>query len=105
MIPVNPNIAARNADVNATTTYSDIPQTGAPVTFLGPGTTNDLCVWGTDAPLVPIPEPMNGTTACGPWSSNYNGATTTRVDWWAAVPIGIPEGLYWTVITMRIETI
>ncbi|KYK26282.1 MAG: hypothetical protein AYK23_03165 [Candidatus Proteinoplasmatales archaeon SG8-5] len=98
------DIAVRNANVNATASYSEIPVSGGPVNFAGPGLANELCIWGTDMPPpTPLIEPLNGTTACGPWSSNYNGASVTQVDWWAAVPI-VPEGNYWTTITIRIET-
>jgi hypothetical protein len=102
MIPVNPNIAVMNADPNASPLNSDI----SVLTILGgPGVINDECVWGTAGVPDPMPTPLNGTYSIGPESNFNQPLGFTQVDWQAAVPIGIPEGLYWTVITFRIEDI
>lgn len=90
----------------ATNLNSDIDPpswpTGRP--FGPPG--NEWCVWGTAASL---PAPLNGTVAGGPWGSDYvasigyPGYDVTQVNWWATVPGGTQEGMYWTTITFTIE--
>jgi hypothetical protein len=106
--PPGPSIGATNISV-----LNFAPEAGTPgasdiaviTTFIGPGFLNDLCVWGNRIPGVPLLEPLNGTQTSGPWRTDYHTpGVTTQVNWYAAVPAGIPEGLYWTVITMRIET-
>jgi hypothetical protein len=106
--PPGPMVGATNISV-----INVAPDAGLPVAsdiaaltpFAGPGLINDLCIWGSSMPPgIPVNEPLNGTQTSGPWRTNYfTPGITTQVNWWAAVPAGIQEGMYWTVITIRIE--
>jgi hypothetical protein len=110
-IPAN-QICVANVHVNASSVYSDIDGSypfGRP--FVGPGQANEFCVWGNSSIVAPMfmPPPLNGTIAAGVWGSDFTevtlpGTETTAVDWWGSVPVGLGEGSYWTVITIKIET-
>lgn len=100
------NMSVRNIESQAINTTSEIPW---PVYFLGPGI--ERLVWGNlsnpgPGPIGPWDElnpPYNGTTANGPYGSNFNTYVgPTEVQWWANVQAGIPEGTYWAVITFTI---
>jgi hypothetical protein len=69
------------------------------------GANVDRMVWGNVSRpmgqrLVAAPE--NGTTAYGPWGSDYNGYGATQVAWWASVPGATAEGTYQAPITVKI---
>jgi hypothetical protein len=58
---------------------------------------------GAPGPWEELNPPYNGTTANGPYGSNFNTYVgPTEVQWWANVQAGIPEGTYWAVITFTI---
>ncbi|MCK5038453.1 MAG: hypothetical protein KAS16_05085, partial [Thermoplasmata archaeon] len=44
----------------------------------------------------------NGTTAYGPWGSDFNGYGATEIEWWVSVPGATPEGIYQATITFKI---
>ncbi len=70
-----------------------------------PGANQDLGVWGNasmSAGYWMVPAPRNGTTAHGPWGSNYNGYGATEVEWYATVPGATAEGTYQATITFKI---
>ena len=65
-----------------------------------------MFVWGIAG--TPTTVPMNGTNATGPDISNYNAATWgeddfTQLDWWVTIG-AIPEGVYWGIITLSIDS-
>lgn len=104
------NLSVANSHPNATNLYSELNGSAFPTgrNFTAPGV--DWLVWGnTSNPGAPGPwdelnPPYNGTFSAGPWVSNYNTPAnyTTYVNWWANVPAGIPEGMYWSIITYTI---
>ncbi|MCK4758150.1 MAG: hypothetical protein KAS67_06850 [Thermoplasmata archaeon] len=49
-----------------------------------------------------VPAPKNGTTAHGPWGSDYNGYGATMINWYVSVPGGTAEGIYQATITFKI---
>ncbi len=61
-------------------------------------------IWG-NASRAPgnqmLPVPDNGTSAHGPWGSDFNGFGSTFVQWWASVPAATPEGIYTATITFE----
>ncbi len=65
------------------------------------------CVWGSSAGGS-LQAPGNGTTAHGPWGSNYNnygsvdGSTT--VEWYVDLPGALAAGTYEATISYSIET-
>ncbi len=66
-------------------------------------------VWGLSSPVTSLSSPGNGTTAHGPWGSNYNYAGdpggTTSVNWYVDMPAGLAAGTYRATITFSIETL
>ena len=79
-----------------------------PVSTYFPGEDMELCVWGASSPAVPLDSPGNGTTAHGPWGSNYNNfdnpGGVTFVEWYVDVPGSMTAGIYSATITYSIET-
>ncbi|MCK5037837.1 MAG: hypothetical protein KAS16_01950 [Thermoplasmata archaeon] len=72
--------------------------------FPGAGVSNGLCVWGNRSQATTIiPAPKNGTTAHGPWGSDFNSMGVTNINWWANVPGATAEGIYVASVTFTIE--
>ncbi|MCK4757052.1 MAG: hypothetical protein KAS67_01230, partial [Thermoplasmata archaeon] len=71
-----------------------------------PGAKQNLSVWGNTSQALfsdwVVPAPKNGTTAHGPWGSDYNGYLTTDLEWYVTIPGGTAEGIYQATITFRI---
>ncbi len=65
------------------------------------------CVWGSSAGGA-LQAPGNGTTAHGPWGSNYNnygsGDGSTTVEWYVDLPGALVAGTYEATISYSIET-
>lgn len=62
-----------------------------------PGSNQNLSVWGNTSQAFGnwvVDAPMNGTTAHGPWGSDYNGYLTTDIEWFITIPTGTSEGVY-----------
>ncbi len=62
-------------------------------------------IWNTADEV--LPAPYNGTTANGPWGSNFNPEGSllndeTQIRWWIDVPAGTTEGMYSATITITI---
>ncbi|MCK4757050.1 MAG: DUF2341 domain-containing protein [Thermoplasmata archaeon] len=69
------------------------------------GANVNLTAWGnTSQPFADwvVAVPQNGTTAHGPWGSDFNGYGATTIDWYASVPGGTLEGIYQATITFKI---
>ena len=64
-----------------------------------------MMIWG-NASRAPanqlIVAPDNGTTAHGPWGSDFNGFAETQISWWASIPASTAEGVYTATITFEI---
>ena len=104
------DVTVANVNAIVDSTYTDLNwSTGLGRAIKGPGL--EWCVWGnsTGAPTN-MPAPSNGTTTFGEFGSNYNagwvsaGVETTQLDWWVTVQAGTPEGIYWAIITITIES-
>ncbi|MCK4757055.1 MAG: hypothetical protein KAS67_01245, partial [Thermoplasmata archaeon] len=84
---------------------SNMPLAGGGVYF--PSENGEICVWG-DSATGSLSAPANGTTAHGPWGSNYNyydnPGGTTSVDWYVDLPAGLGSGTYRATISYSIET-
>ncbi len=103
------SIPASNLQVQNTNGLSTLPsasEIGAQTYFSGAD--QKLCVWGISGPAVPLASPGNGTTAHGPWGSNYNNygdpGGTTSIDWYIDLPSSLQSGIYTATITYSIET-
>ena len=96
------DVSVRNSNFQANVGNSQIfAMTG----IAGAGT--NMYVWGLGGS--PITSPQNGTTCVGDWVSNYNAAGLglddyTQLDWWVTVNAGTPEGVYWAIITITIDS-
>ena len=89
-----PNVTASNSDIDVQITMPIVED-------------QDVYVWGQA--LTPILAPSNGTTAAGPFITNYNAPLWlendyTQLDWAVEVLASIPEGIYWATITITIES-
>ena len=97
------NLQVQNMNSLATGGTSDID-----TSEYFPGPDMEYCVWGLSAPVMALPSPGNGTTAHGPWGSNYNyydnPGGTTVIDWYIDVPAPLQQGIYQATITYSIET-
>ena len=66
-----------------------------------------VCVWGHST-MGTLSPPSNGTTAHGPWGSNYNNyenpGGTTSVNWYVDMPAAVLAGTYQATISYSIET-
>ncbi len=98
------NIAAYSASPLANNTNCGMNSTwtfGRPF----PGANQNLSIWGnTSQPIADwdLPAPENGTTAHGPWGSDFNSYGATVVNWYSSVPGGTLEGIYQATITFKI---
>ncbi|MCK4757051.1 MAG: hypothetical protein KAS67_01225, partial [Thermoplasmata archaeon] len=84
-----------NTQINSTWTF------GRP--FLAAN--EPLGIWGnvTQGPAYwNVAAPQNGTTAHGPWGSDFNGYGATQIDWYISVPGGTEEGIYRASVTFEI---
>ncbi len=103
-----PNISASNVNVSivsslANNTNSQINSSWGPAGRAFPGANMPLGVWGNASQAsMDISAPENGTTAHGPWGSDFNGYGATTVQWYINVPAAIPEGTYRATITFTI---
>ncbi|MCK5310026.1 MAG: hypothetical protein KAJ64_05205 [Thermoplasmata archaeon] len=112
-IPVT-DVSVANSNWIASQPYTELNLTDCPTgrAFVGEGLANGWCVWGNRSEITQYnPAPANGTTAFGPFGSNYNaawvgalGASTTQLDWWVDVQAGKPEGIYFATITITIDS-
>ncbi|MCK5037836.1 MAG: hypothetical protein KAS16_01945 [Thermoplasmata archaeon] len=69
------------------------------------GADTEVGVWGNAslaAQYWSMPAPMNGTSAHGPWGSDFNNFEATQIQWYIDVPAATPEGMYETTITFTI---
>ncbi len=89
----DPQANSTNTQLNDTFSYfpdADIP----------------LGIWGNVSQPVSnwvLPAPLNGTTANGPFGSDYNAyGGATDLEWYATVPGATLEGIYEAVITITI---
>ncbi len=102
------SIPASNLRVQNTNSLASLPsasELGVSTYFSGPDM--KMCVWGISGPAIPLPSPGNGTTAHGPWGSNYNNydnpGGTTSIDWYIDLPSSLQSGIYMATITYSIE--
>ena len=64
---------------------------------------SERMVWGNLSEVNYLIDPTdNGTTAYGPWGSDFNGYGATEIEWWVSVPGATPEGIYQATITFKI---
>ncbi len=70
-----------------------------------PGVDTEIGIWGNWSATNVLPAPGNGTTAIGPYGSDFNQIPTeqdTQVAWFIDVPAGTQEGQYEATITVTI---
>ena len=95
------NVKVRSVSTLATDVNSEIRNMQA---FPGPNVNQS--VWGNRSQALPadwvVPAPKNGTTAHGPWGSDFNGYATTDLLWYVTIPGATAEGVYQASITFRI---
>ncbi len=69
------------------------------------GANEQRMIWG-NASQAPgnqmLAVPKNGTTAHGPWGSDFIGFGATQIQWWASVPAATYEGVYTATVTFNI---
>ncbi len=95
------NVSANITSILANNTYSEMNGTAQSM----PGADIEVGVWGNSsmaAQYWSMPAPMNGTTAHGPWGSDFNNFKSTQIQWYINVPAATPEGVYDAVITFII---
>ncbi|MCK4757053.1 MAG: hypothetical protein KAS67_01235 [Thermoplasmata archaeon] len=87
----------------ANNTNTQINGSWGPAGRAFPGANQTLGIWGnTSQPAWAIDAPRNGTTAHGPWGSDFNGYGATIVEWYVTVPAATAEGVYRSKITFTI---
>ncbi|MCK5037623.1 MAG: hypothetical protein KAS16_00855, partial [Thermoplasmata archaeon] len=102
------SILATNVNVSiasplANNSNSQINSSWGPAGRAFPGADMPLGVWGNASQVDPdIDAPSNGTTAHGPWGSDFNGYGATTVLWYINVPAATAEGTYRAKITFTI---
>jgi len=95
------NVSANLTSILANNTNSEMNGTAQYMQ----GVDIEVGVWGNSSLAVQywtLPAPMNGTTAHGPWGSDYNNFGPTQIQWYIDVPAGTPEGMYEATITFTI---
>ncbi len=100
------NIPAINVDVMNTDPYASPTNSDISAQTIFPGAGIGMSVWGQ--PGIPINAPGNGTTATGPWVTDYNALMYglndyTELYWWVSVFAATPQGEYYGDITITIE--
>ena len=98
------DVYVQNMCVNASTPANSDLEFQVPMPIV-PKT--DVYVWGQD--FTPIAAPSNGTTAAGPYITNFNAPIWllndyTQLDWAVDVQAGTAEGIYWGIITITIDS-
>ena len=99
-----PSIAVVSTSTLANNSNTEINSTW-PVGRPFQGVNQPLGIWGNGtmgAPNFMVPAPKNGTTAHGPWGSDYNGYGATIINWYISVPGGTEEGIYQASVTFEI---
>ncbi len=102
------SILASNVNVSinsglANNLNSQIDASWGPAGRAFPGANMPLGIWGNASQVDrDVDAPMNGTTAHGPWGSDFNGYGATVVLWYISVPAATAEGTYRAKITFTI---
>ncbi len=99
------SISATDVKVRSTSTM--VADTNSMISNMMPfpGANVNLSVWGNTSMAQlfwVVPAPKNGTTAHGPWGSDFNGYATTDLLWYVTIPGATAEGIYQATITFRI---
>ncbi len=98
-------ISANNVKVRSTSTLASDTNSMIRNMQAFPAANVNISVWGNTSQIFSnwmVAAPMNGTTAHGPWGSDYNGYATTDLLWYVTIPGGTLEGIYQATITFRI---
>ena len=103
------DVSVANSNNLASSEYTEMNLTDCPTGRAFQGVDVPLCVWGNRTAVGNpyMPAPANGTTAFGPWGSNYNyygnPSGTTQLDWWVTVQAPTKEGVYSAIITVTVD--
>ncbi len=98
-------ISANNVKVRSTSTLASDTNSMIRNMQAFPAANVNISVWGNTSQVFSnwmVAAPMNGTTAHGPWGSDYNGYATTDLLWYVTIPGATAEGIYQATITFRI---
>ncbi len=98
------NVNVSTSSVLANNSNSQIDSSWGPAGRSFSGANMPLGVWGNASQVdKDIDAPKNGTTAHGPWGSDFNGHGATVVLWYVSVPAATIEGVYRAKVTFTIE--
>ena len=99
------SISASYVKVRSTSTLATDTNSEIRIMQAFPGAGMNLSVWGNTSQFFSnwvVPAPRNGTTAHGPWGSDFNGYLTTDLLWYVTIPGATAEGVYQATITFRV---